>query len=196
MKSLITLLKEQPLLREASAINALAFASFGMFWTTMVLHLSGSSFNFHSDKIGLFGLAATAGALLAPFIGGSADKGNPRVVIGYGILIVGFSFVVFYLFSFSVIGIIIGIILLDLGIQSIHVSNQTRIYALLPDARNRLNTVFMTISFIGTSLGSALGLWLWDKTGWTGICSAGILLLILAGVVYLLTYKKSAAMLL
>ena len=190
MKSLLTLVRRQPILREASAINALTFASFGMFWTTMVIHLSGTPFNFHSDTIGLFGLAAVAGALIAPLIGGSADQGNPRVAIGYGLLIVTVSYVLFYLFGSSVAGMIVGIVLLYLGQQSVHVSNQTRVYALQADARNRLNTVFMTASFIGTSLGSALGLWVWDRGGWPWICATGGMLLAGAFIIYALTYKR------
>lgn len=189
MRSLLTLLKEQPVLREASAINACVFATFGMFWTTMVLYLSSPPFNFHSDTIGLFGLAAAAGALAAPLVGGSADKGNPRVAIGYGIAAALFSFVLFYVFSFSVVAIVIGIIIVDLGMQAIHVSNQSRIYALLPAARNRLNTVYMTISFLGTALGSALGLWVWSMGGWTAVCVAGVGLLLVALLIYSLTYK-------
>ncbi|HEU4633547.1 MAG TPA: MFS transporter [Flavisolibacter sp.] len=189
MRSLLTLVKEQPILREAALINALTFSSFGMFWTTMVLHLSGSPFYFHSGQIGLFGLAAVAGALIAPLIGGSADKGNPRVAIGYGLLIVGLGFLLFYLFGASVMGMIAGIILLDLGQQAVHVSNQARVYGLLPEARNRLNTVYMTVSFIGTSLGSAIGLWVWDKAKWNGVCLAGGIAAALAFAVYALTYK-------
>ena len=190
MKSLVTLFKEQPLLREASTISALAFATFGMFWTTMVLHLSGEPFQYKSDTIGLFGLAAAAGALAAPLVGGAADRRNPRVAIGYGIGIGIASFVLFYLLSSSVIGMVIGIVLLDLAMQGIHVSNQSRIYSILPKARNRLNTVYMTISFLGTSLGSALGLWVWNLAGWTGVCAAGIVLLTMASVIYLVTYKR------
>jgi predicted MFS family arabinose efflux permease len=190
MRSLVTLVKQQPILREAAAINALTFASFALFWTTMVLHLSGTPFRFHSDQIGLFGLAGVAGALIAPLIGGSADKGNPRVAIGYGLVIILLSYATFYFFSTSVVGMVIGIVILDLGQQSIHVSNQTRVYALLAEARNRLNTVFMTASFIGTSLGSALGLWVWDKGGWTGVCISGTSLLVLAFAIYAFTYKR------
>lgn len=189
MRSLLTLTREQPILREAALINAFTFSSFGMFWTTMVLHLSNQPFHFRSDKIGLFGLAAVAGALIAPFIGGSADKGNPRVAIGYGLVTVALGFVLFYWGGESVLGMVVGIILLDLGQQSVHVSNQARVYALIPEARNRLNTVFMTISFIGTSLGSAVGLWCWDAGGWKGVCLAGGLSVVLAFTVYGLTYR-------
>jgi len=193
MRSLLTLIKEQPLLREAASMNALAFATFGMFWTTMVLHFSGEPFHYSSNTIGLFGLAAAAGALFAPLVGGSADKRNPRIAIGYGIVAILAGYILFYIFSLSVIGIIIGIVLIDLGMQCIHVSNQSRIYALLPNARNRLNTVFMTMSFIGTSLGSALGLWAWGTYGWSGVCIAGIALMIATMGIYALTYKRKKA---
>jgi predicted MFS family arabinose efflux permease len=191
MKSLLTLTRQQPLLREASAINALAFAAFGMFWTTMVLHLSGAPFHYKSDTIGLFGLAAAAGALAAPLVGGAADKRNPRVAVGYGIIMVMAGYILFYLFPNVLTGLIAGIVVMDLGLQGIHVSNQSRIYALLPDARNRLNTVFMTISFIGTSLGSALGLYMWGQGGWSSVGLAGVGLMLVALAIYTLTYKKA-----
>lgn len=189
MRSLATLVRRQPVLREASAINALTFATFGMFWTTMVLHLSGEPFRYGSGTIGLFGLAAVLGALIAPLIGGTADKGNPRVAIGYGLLTVGLAFGCFYFGGATLWGMIAGIVLIDLGQQSVHVSNQARVYALLPEARNRLNTVYMTASFAGTSLGSAVGLWLWDRAGWAGVCAAGAVAVALAFVVYGLSYK-------
>lgn len=191
MRSLVTLVKEQPVLREAAAINALTFSSFGLFWTTMVLHLSQPPFNYSAGTIGLFGLAAVLGALIAPVIGGKADRGNPRVAIGYGLSTVVFSYILFYFFGASVVGMVIGIILLDLGQQSVHVSNQTRVYALLPEARNRLNTVYMTLSFVGTALGSAIGLWVWDRYGWPGVCITGLLFLAGAFAIYAFTWRHT-----
>ncbi|QJB35950.1 MFS transporter [Chitinophaga oryzae] len=190
MKSLFTLAKEQPMLREASAINACCFAMFGMFWTTVVFLLSEQPFGYTSEQIGLMGLAAAAGALGAPLIGRIADKKNPRIAIGYGIIFLLAGYAMFYVFQANIIGIIIGIIAIDLGLQGIHVSNQTRIYALVPEARNRLNTVFMTTSFIGTSLGSGIGLWVWSIGKWNGVCIAGTLLILAALAIYLATYKK------
>ncbi|WP_325638202.1 MFS transporter [Chitinophaga sp.] len=191
MKSLLTLVKEQPVLREASAINACCFAMFGMFWTTVVFLLSDAPFKYTSEQIGLMGLAAAAGALGAPLVGRIADKKNPRIAIGYGIIFLLFGYFLFYIFKTNIIGIIIGIIAIDLGLQGIHVSNQTRIYTLLPEARNRLNTVFMTTSFIGTSLGSGIGLWVWSFAQWNGVCVAGIALILIALIIYLSTYKKA-----
>ncbi|MGN7724077.1 MFS transporter [Chitinophaga sp. 22620] len=191
MGSMLTLVKEQPLLREASVINACGFAVFGLFWTTSVFLLSNPPYNFGSDIIGLMGLAAAAGALGAPLIGRIADKKNPRIAIGYGIACILAGYIVFWIFRDSLIGIIAGIVLLDLGLQGVHVSNQTRIYALLPEARNRMNTVFMTVSFIGTSLGSGIGLWVWDIGKWTGVCIAGVGITFIAILVYGFTYKKA-----
>jgi predicted MFS family arabinose efflux permease len=191
MRSLPELIKEQPLLREATGISALAFVTFGMFWTIMVLHLAGPPFNFHSNLIGLFGLAAAAGALAAPLVGGSSDKRNPRIAIGYGIGLLFVSFLLFYVRARSVSWLIAGIVLLDLAMQCIHISNQSRVYALLPGARNRLNTVYMTTSFIGTSLGSAIGLFVWNRAGWNGVCVTGMIMGVLAFLVYAGTYRKS-----
>jgi len=190
MKSLLTLIKEQPVLREASAINACCFAMFGMFWTTVVFLLSDAPFKYTSEQIGLMGLAAAAGALGAPLVGRIADKKNPRIAIGYGIIFLFLGYILFYIFQANLIGMIVGIIAIDLGLQGIHVSNQTRIYTLLPEARNRLNTVFMTTSFIGTSLGSGIGLWVWSFARWNGVCVAGIGLITTALIIYLATYKK------
>lgn len=192
MRSLVTLIKEQPLLREAAIINALAFATFGAFWTTMVLLLAGAPFHYDTGRIGLFGLAGAAGALAAPIVGRMGDKKSPRVAIGYGLLILLSSFIVLYVFPGSVIGIIVGIILLDFGLQGIHVSNQTRVYALIPEARNRLNTVFMSMSFIGTASGSAFGLWLWEQGRWSALCAGGAGLTLTGILIYALTYKKQA----
>lgn len=191
MRSLLTLIKEQPVLREAAAINACCFGMFGLFWTTVVFLLSEAPFHYGSDKIGMMGLAAAAGALGAPLVGRIADKKNPRIAIGYGIGFLFLGYFLFYVFSANIIGIIAGIIAIDLGVQAIHVSNQTRVYALIPSARNRLNTVYMTASFIGTSLGSGIGLWVWAVGRWTGVCIAGTILISIAAVIYLLTYKKN-----
>ncbi|MGX5817297.1 MFS transporter [Chitinophaga lutea] len=190
MGSVLRLIKEQPLLREASLINACVFAVFGLFWTTSVFLLSAPPFNYTSDLIGLMGLAAATGALGAPLIGRIADRKNPRIAVGYGLIAMIVGFGLFWVFRTSIIGIVAGIVLLDLGLQGVHVSNQTRIYSLLPEARNRMNTVYMTVSFIGTSLGSGIGLWVWDIGKWGGVCIAGMALLLVAVGIYFGTYKR------
>jgi predicted MFS family arabinose efflux permease len=188
--SLFTLIKEQPLLREATLINIFCFAQFGAFWTTMVLLLSADPFNFNSATVGLFGIVGASGALAAPLVGKLGDKGNSRIAIGYGCALIALSFIVFYFSISSVIGIVIGIVLLDVGLQGVHISNQTRVYSILPEARNRMNTVFMSFSFLGTAAGSAFGLFLWQFGGWHAVALGSLLLSGLAFSIYGFTYKS------
>ncbi|RYD74688.1 MAG: MFS transporter [Sphingobacteriales bacterium] len=170
MTSMFSYIKTQPVLRETSIINFLAFAIISAFWTTMVLFLANPPFSFQTLQIGLFGIAGAAGALAAPLVGKLSDGNNPRknLMIGFVLQIV--SIVLFYFTGSHLYLFVIGIVLIDIGQQAIHVTNQTRIYTLIPEARNRLNTIFMSVSFIGASCGSALGLWLWDAGGWNLFC--------------------------
>jgi predicted MFS family arabinose efflux permease len=191
IQSLFTLIKTQPVLREATLINVFCFAQFGAFWTTMVLLLSGEPFYFNSATIGLFGIVGASGALAAPLVGKMGDKGNPRIAVGYGCLLMLISFIVFYFSIESIIGVIIGIVFIDVGIQGVHISNQTRVYSLLPEARNRLNTVFMSFSFLGTAAGSAYGLFLWKLCGWHAVAIGCAVLALLGLTVYAVTYKSS-----
>lgn len=189
--SMFKLIKEQPVLREATAVTSLAFAQFGVFWTTMVLLLHNEPFGYDSALIGSFGLIGACGAFAAPLVGKVGGAGGARKLILYGIIMTFLSFVVFWLSSTSLVGIIIGIILIDLGLQTTHVSNQTRIYSLLPEARNRLNTVYMSFSFLGTAFGSAFGLYLWKFFGWSGVCIGGMFLAALSLLLFLRSKNNS-----
>ena len=75
----------------------------------------------------------------------------------------------------AIASLVVGVILLDLGVQGCHVANQTRIYPLAPEARSRLNTVYMMTYFIGGSIGSAAGAFAWNLYGWTGVCITGLI---------------------
>lgn len=170
MRSMFGYIKTQPALRETSIINFLAFAIISAFWTTMVLFLANPPFNFQTLQIGLFGIAGAAGALAAPLVGKLSDGNNPRKNLMIGFILQLISIALFYFTNNHLYLFVIGIVLIDIGQQAIHVTNQTRIYTLIPEARNRLNTIFMSVSFIGASCGSALGLWLWDQGGWALFC--------------------------
>jgi predicted MFS family arabinose efflux permease len=136
----------------------------------MVLYLASPPFNFQSLQIGLFGIAGAAGALAAPLVGKLSDARDPRRNLLIGLVLQLISIIAFYFTQSHLFLFVAGIILLDIGQQAIHVTNQTRIYALIPEARNRLNTVFMSVSFVGASVGSAAGLWLWDLGHWPMFC--------------------------
>lgn len=189
--SLFGIIKQEPVLREATLISSLAFAQFGMFWTTMVLLLNGDPFNYDTALIGAFGIIGAVGALAAPLVGKVGGSGGARRLIGYGIMMTFLSFVVFAFSGESLFGIIIGIVLIDLGLQTIHVSNQTRIYALSAMARNRINTVYMSFSFLGTAFGSAFGLSLWKYFSWTGVCIGAMILSLISYVIFLFSKKNN-----
>lgn len=190
MRSMLAYIKTQPVLREASLINFFAFIVIMGFWTTMVLYLANPPHQFSTAKIGLFGIAGAAGALAAPLVGKLSGNNNPRKNLLIGFILELVSVVLFYFTGQSVFLFVVGIILIDIGQQAIHVTNQTRIYALVPEARNRLNTIFMSVSFIGASCGSALGLWLWSLGGWSMFCYGITGIIILNIFIYQLYSKK------
>jgi predicted MFS family arabinose efflux permease len=189
MSSMFSYIRTQPVLRETSIINFLAFATLSAFWTTMVLFLASPPFGFQSLEIGLFGIAGAAGALAAPLVGKLSDGKDPGRNLLIGLLLQLISIAAFYFTGSHIFLFVVGIILLDIGQQAIHVTNQTRIYALVPEARNRLNTVFMSVSFVGASVGSAMGLWLWDKGQWSLFC-IGLAAVITLNILIYHMYRK------
>lgn len=171
MKSVARYAMTQPLLRQAAITNALSFAVLSAFWVTMVLFLSVPPFGYKTYEIGLFGLAGAAGALAAPLIGKISDGKDPRSNILIGLLCELISFIAFYFTGNGIFLLLAGIIILDVGHQSVQVTNQTIIYSILPEARNRFNTVFMTSTLIGGATGSAFGLFLWNIGHWPAVCA-------------------------
>lgn len=191
MSSMFGYIKTQPALREASLINFFAFIVIMGFWTTMVLYLANPPYEFSTYQIGLFGIAGAAGALAAPLVGKLSGGSNPRKNLMIGFILELISIGLFYFTGHNVFLFIIGIILIDIGQQAIHVTNQTRIYTLVPEARNRLNTIFMSVSFVGAACGSALGLWLWSLGGWAMFCYGVTAIIILNMFIYQFYSKKT-----
>ncbi len=174
MRSIGRLVRDYPPLREAALLGALFFAAFSAFWTTLTFLLQAPPYHYGSSVAGLFGLVGAAGAAGAPFVGRMADRHGPRRTVLLGLVLTLASFVVLGLFGKMLAGLIVGVLLLDLGVQSGHVSNQTRIYGLLPSARSRLNTVYMVSYFVGGACGSYFGALCWRLFGWWGVCAFGI----------------------
>ncbi|MBV9389996.1 MAG: MFS transporter [Chroococcidiopsidaceae cyanobacterium CP_BM_ER_R8_30] len=192
MVSLFTLLREQPVLREASALGAMCFGAFSAFWSTLAFLLAQPPYHYGSEVTGLFGLVGVVGATAAPVVGRIADRRSPRLAVGLAIAITAASFVVFWLFGYQIWGLIIGVILLDLGVQANQVSNQVRIYRLPPEAHSRLNALYITFYFIGGALGSVLGTLGWSHWHWNGVCGTAGVMLLTACVVYLRGVKSKA----
>lgn len=187
MVSTLKLVRQHALLRESALLGALLFAGFSSFWTTLVFFLSASPYHFASASAaaGLFGLVGAIGALAAPSVGHLSSKHGPRFTIRIALWLTLFSFLFMGFAGRHLAGLIIGVILMDLGVQSGHVANQTRIYSIDPTARGRLNTVYMFCYFIGGALGSLGGAVCWHRAGWWGVCGVGCAAMVMAlGVEY------------
>jgi predicted MFS family arabinose efflux permease len=168
------LIVEHRELREASLTGAGLFAAFSIFWSVLALLLAGAPFHLGPQAAGLFGIVGAAGAMAAPLAGKFSDRRGPRAIITVSIVLVAISFVVFGVSATSITGLVVGVIVLDIGVQAAQISNQSRIYALKPDARSRVNTVYMVAYFIGGAVGSGVGAAVWPAFGWIGVSVAGI----------------------
>jgi predicted MFS family arabinose efflux permease len=151
-----------------------------MFWTPLAFLLANPPYNYSDATIGLFGLVGVAGVFAASLAGRLADtgKGNHGLVIGLVTLLT--SWLLLYLAPISLIALLLGVLLLDLAVQLVHVSNQNRIYALHPDIRNRLNAGYMTCYFIGGALGSLFAVALFQHLGWHGVVAGASSIALLA----------------
>ncbi len=168
--STVPLWRGLPVLRESVFTSALMFAVFSGFWTAMVFFVEGPPYYFTSRGAGLFSLVGACGALIAPWAGRIADRRGGRTSVLAGMVTMAVSFVVLGLLGAKLWGFIAGVILLDLAMQVCHVTNQTRIYALVPEARSRLNMIYMTSTFTCGSLGSYMSTYWWNRSGWWGVC--------------------------
>jgi predicted MFS family arabinose efflux permease len=189
MNSLIHIFKAEPKLRFAALRGALCFACFSAFWTTIVFLLK-ENFNMGSDVAGLFGLVGAFGAIAAGLMGRLSDKMDPFKLSFFTLLLVLLSFVVFIFSGHSIIGLVIGVIILDMGVQATHISNQAIIFALNGEARNRINTIYMVSYFLGGAAGTLLVSLLWGSYHWAGVCVVGMALSLIAIIVHLLNHKS------
>lgn len=176
LASMGRLLRDQPRLRIRSALGAVSFGSVGVVFATMAFLLSGDEFGLNDVAIGLVGLAGVAGALMANVSGRLADRGLVQFTTGAGALLLCASWALFGLGAHSLVAFVIAILVADMALQSVHVSNQSVVYALAPHARARVTSVYMTSYFIGGAAGSALGSAAWAASGWAGVCRLGLLL--------------------
>lgn len=190
MSSLWYYFKTEPSLRLAALRGGLAFAGLSAFWTTLVF-LMEDNFGYGSSVTGAFGLFGIVGALAATVVGKMNNRFNKNKIITFSIIIIIVSWLIFLFSDFSIIGLIIGVILIDLGLQALHITNQNIIFSKNPEARNRVNTIYMVGFFIGGALGTTLGAVAWEKYSWDGVALLGLSLSIIIAVVHLIFKKKT-----
>jgi predicted MFS family arabinose efflux permease len=191
LRSLVHLWGEFGQLRLAAVTQALLFGAFTAFWTILALYLQTPRFGLGSEVAGLFGIVGAIGILAAPIAGRYADRRGPQRVILAGTLLTVVSWIVFGVWH-TVIGLVLGCILLDFAVQSVLVSNQHIVYALRPEARSRLNTIFMGSMFLGGAGGAAASTAAWNAGGWNAVSALGIGLALLASAQQLAGRRKAA----
>ena len=175
LRGVLQIARTEPVLRWRSLIAACGFGSFACFWTTVTFLLSGPQYNFSQLDIGLFALVGAAGAITSMAGGRALDKrpklrwpatGSALALLAVAYLPIGLGGA--HLGAASLVLLIIGVLLMDACVQGAHVINQSVIYDLLPQARSRLTTVYITTMFAGGALGSAVGAQAYEHWGWTG----------------------------
>lgn len=190
LHSIWHLWREFPALRLAALTQSALFAAFTVFWTILAFRLAEPRFGYGAEVAGLFGLVGAVGILAAPLAGRFADKRGPSRVVVIGALVTLASWIVFGVWT-SMAGLIVGVILLDFGIQSALVSNQHIVFALRPQARARLNTVLMGTMFLGGSIGSATATLAWTAGGWLPVSVLGTLFALIAAGLQVFSVRKA-----
>jgi len=193
MRSLWELLREEPLLRESCWMGALCFGAFSAFWNTFAFVME--SHGLGAAVTGSFGLVATAGALGATVWGRMADRKGPRYVLSIGVALMAAAYLSMYLVEryavraqaaghlhvvLYLLSLGFAVIWMDVGMQGMQIGNQARNFALRPEARARLNTIYMTAYFIGGSIASAFSPVLWQHFGAAGITTLEFVVIALA----------------
>ncbi|HCT5217328.1 TPA: MFS transporter [Enterobacter hormaechei] len=193
LASVFSLFTRDKLLRTRAILGCLNFANFSILWTSMAFLLAAPPFNYSEGVIGLFGLAGAAGALGARPAGGLADKGKSHMTTSAGLVLLLLSWAAIWYGHVSVLALIVGILVLDLTVQGVHITNQTVIYRVKPDARNRLTAGYMTSYFIGGAAGSLISASAWQHAGWTGVCAIGAIVAAINLLVWWRGYHRQEA---
>ncbi len=191
LRSTVAMFRHEPLLRWRAGIGALSLASFSVLWTALTFLLVRSPYGWPESAVGLFGLAGVAGALTATVAGRLADRGHVQLVTGAGTVLLVASWPAIAAGARSLVWLLAGVIVLDLAHQAVLNSSQNVLYAIRPEARNRINSAFMTSLFLGGAAGSALTSMAWARGGWTGVCVLGATLS--AGTVVLWILERVTA---
>jgi len=185
LRSVFAAVRQHRTVQVTLLISGSVFAVFTMFWTGLTFLLSAAPFSYSASRIGLVGIAGLAGAIGAQRAGRLHDRGWSVTATGGALFLALVSLVVAALGARSIVAIIVAVVLLDVAIQTVNVLNQSRLFAVDPNARSRLNTALMTNNFIGGAIGSALASVLWQRGGWTLMMLGGGVLVAFALTVWL-----------
>ena len=174
--SMAVLLSEEKRLIYRSLIGGFAFAAMSILFSTIAVLLTSEPFKLPDFMVGVATLIGVFGALSTTKIGKFADRGHTTLLTWIGIVILAISWVFLYFGGKSLISYILGYGIINLGLAIVHTSNQNIIFRLRPNAKSRINSIYMTVYFTGGACGSALGVYAWHHGGWTMTCIVGLCL--------------------
>ncbi|BDL38010.1 MFS transporter [Methylorubrum sp. GM97] len=180
LRSIPALFLHDPILLVRGILALLVFAAFSAFWTAMVLPLSAAPFAYSHTQIGLFGLLGMAGAFAATAAGRLADRGLGQWTTGLGLVVLLGSWGPIALLAQSIPLLLVGVVLLDLAVQAVHVTNQSILFARHPEARSRLVGGYMVFYAVGSAIGAIGATTAYAHAGWLGVSGLGAAFSIIA----------------
>jgi predicted MFS family arabinose efflux permease len=173
LRSMLTLYVTEPALRLRAGLAMLIFAAFNVLWASLLLPLREPPRSMSHGAIGLLGLVGAAGAVGAARAGRLADRGLGRITTGIALALLLLSWLPIALVRHSLLALVVGLIVLDLAVQAVHVTSQSIIYRIDPTARSRLVGAYMVFYSIGSAAGAVASTALYAVAGWTGVCLLG-----------------------
>jgi predicted MFS family arabinose efflux permease len=190
LASLWPLMRDNRPIRESMIVQALLWACFNAFWVNLAALLANGPWHLGSAWAGGFGIIGAAGAFAASLGGRASDRKGTRYVVGASIGIVTLAYLLLAGANSSLTLLVIGVIVLDIGVQAGLVSNQTRAFAVDPKAQGRINSLYMTATFLGGALGTVVSGWLMNRFGWIGVVALGLALGIIAAAYHRATTPR------
>ncbi|MBD3008938.1 MFS transporter [Streptomyces sp. 5-10] len=172
--STVALFVHHPLLRIRGALALLVFAAFSTLWSGVAQPLSGPPWSLSHTAIGAFGLAGAAGAVAAGVAGRWNDRGLAERTTGVGLALLALSWLPIALTRQSLWALAIGAVLLDFAVQAVHVTNQTLIHAVRPDAGSRIIGGYMVFYSAGSGLGALGSSLAYAAAGWSAVTALGM----------------------
>ncbi|BCJ04896.1 MFS transporter [Mitsuaria sp. RG] len=173
LASVLRLYRHDRLLRQRGLFAVLVFAAFSVLWSAMVLPLSAAPLALDHTQVGLFGLAGVAGALAAARAGRLADQGHARRVSGWALGLLTLSWLPIAYLEQSLLALVIGILMLDLAVQAVHVTNQSVLLAGRGEMASRLVGAYMCCYSLGSGVGAVVATWVYGQWGWVAVCGLG-----------------------
>lgn len=187
--SMFSMLANDRVLQIRGMLALLMFAAFSIFWSALVLPLSAPPYSFSHTVIGAFGLVGVLGALAAARAGHWADRGHGQRTTGLALMLLLLSWLALSQMNWSLWALVLGIVLLDLGGQAIHVTNQSMIFQSQPEAHSRLVACYMIFYAVGSGLGAIASTSAYAAAGWNGVCVLGAAVSLLALLFWALSVR-------